>query len=142
MIGKRNKILISQEGTETDEKNDEKQWEGNSVEANPACFHGGDLTVTGKHAEGEKRSEQNSIGKGPLKNYFRKLIEEIEKDKVKRGLVFDEEIHLLQEKDDHINEDQTGQAQAEDLQEFPDDISMKDAVTFKHLQKTPSTSAE
>ena len=77
MIGEWDKIFVSQEWTETNEKDDEKQWEGNSVEANPPCFHGGDLTVSRERTEGEKRREQNSVGKGPLENHFRDLIEEV-----------------------------------------------------------------
>jgi len=61
---------------------------------------------------------------------------------VERGLVSDEEIHFLEEEDDDIDEEQAAQAQAEDLQVFPYDISMKDTVTFKHFQKALSTSAE
>jgi hypothetical protein len=43
---------------------------------------------------------------------------------VERGLVSNEEIHLLEEEDDDIDEKQAAQAQAKDLQVFPYDISM------------------
>jgi hypothetical protein len=89
--------------------------------------------MPGEGTEGEEGGKQHPVRKGPLENNLWSLIEEVEKDKVERGLMFDKDIYLLEEKDDHIDEEKAGQAQAEDLQIFPDDISMKDTVTFKHL---------
>jgi hypothetical protein len=47
--------------------------------------------------------------------------------------MFDESIYLLEEKDNDVDEEQAAQTQTEDLQIFPNDISMKDTVTIKHL---------
>ena len=96
--------------------------------------------MSGERSEGEEGSEQNGVGKGPLENHLRDLIEEVQKNKVKGALYLTKRFHLLEEEDNDIDEDQAAQAQAEDLQIFPDDISMKDTVTFKHLlQKALST---
>jgi hypothetical protein len=66
--------------------------------------------VTGEGPEREKDGKQYRIGKGPLKDHFGDLIEEVFEDEEERGLVFDEDIHLLEEEDDDIDEDQTAQA--------------------------------
>jgi hypothetical protein len=89
--------------------------------------------MPGECTKGEEGGEQQTVGKGPLENDLWSLIEEVEKDKGERSLMFDKEIYLLEEKDNHVDEEQAAQAQAEDLQIFPDDISMKDTVIFKHL---------
>jgi hypothetical protein len=88
--------------------------------------------MPGECAKGEEGGEQHPVGEGPLENDLWSLIEKVEKDKVERSLMFDKEIYLLEEKDNHVDEEEAGQAKAEDLQIFPDDISMKDTVTFKH----------
>jgi hypothetical protein len=96
--------------------------------------------VPGEHPQGEERSEQNPIGKSPLKNHLWNLIEEVEKDKMDRGFVFDELTYPLEEKYNDIDEEQAAQAQTEDIEIFPYDVSMEDAVIFKHLQKNLSIS--
>ncbi len=53
-----------------------------------------------------------------------------------------EHVHLLEEDHDDVDQDQTTQAQAEDLQVFPYHVSVKGSMTMKHLQQALSTSAE
>jgi hypothetical protein len=71
--------------------------------------------MAGERSKGEEGSEQDGVGKSPLENDLRDLIEEVQKDNGERGIVFDEEIHLLEEEDDDVDEDQAAQAQAEDI---------------------------
>jgi hypothetical protein len=61
---------------------------------------------------------------------------------VKRGLVFNKKIYLLEKEDDYVDENQAAQAQAKDFQIFPDNILMKNAVALKYLQKDLSTFVE
>jgi hypothetical protein len=66
--------------------------------------------VPGERAESEKGSKKNGIGKGPLEYHLGDLKEEVLEYQVERGLVFDEEIHLLEEEDNYIDKDQAAQA--------------------------------
>jgi len=77
-----------------------------------------------------------------LKGCFRNLIEEVFEHHVEGGLIFGEKFHLLEEEDDDIDKDQAAQAQAEDLEVFSYEISMKDTMTLKHLPKSLSVSVE
>jgi len=47
-----------------------------------------------------------------LKGDFRNLIEDILEDQIERGLIFDKKVHLLEEEDDDIDQDEAAQAQA------------------------------
>jgi hypothetical protein len=141
-VGERDKVIIPEEGKETNKEDNENQRESDTIEADPPRFKSSDLAMAGEHAEGEEGSQQNRIGDRPLEGCFWNLIEEVFEHQIKRSLISMEEIHLLEEEDDHINQNQTAQAQAEDLQVFPYDISMKDTITFKHSQKTFSNSVE
>ena len=96
--------------------------------------------MAGERAESEEGAQQSRVGDRPLKCRFRNLIEEVFEHQVKGSLKSIEKIHLLEEQDSDIDQHQTAQAQGEDLQVFPYDISMKDAVAFKHFQKTLSIS--
>jgi hypothetical protein len=80
--------------------------------------------VTGECPKGEKGREQYRIRKSPLKDHLWDLVEEVFKDEKKRGLMFDEKIHFLEEEDDHIDEDQSAQAEKEYLQIFSGDITV------------------
>jgi hypothetical protein len=75
-----------------------------------------------------------------LEDHLGDLIEEIFEDEEERGLMFDEEIHLLKKEDDHIDEDQTAQTENEDLQIFTDNITVQNPIAFKHLRRVLSTS--
>jgi hypothetical protein len=97
--------------------------------------------MTGEGAQGEKGGKENRIGKGPLKDHFRNLKDEVLKNKEKRGLMLDENIHFLKEEDDDIDEDQTAQTETEDLEIFTYDIAVKHMVTFNHLQRILSMSS-
>jgi hypothetical protein len=59
-----------------------------------------------------------------LKDDLWDLVEEVFKDEEEGGLMFDECIHFLEEKDDHIDEDQSAQTEKEDFQIFTDDITV------------------
>jgi hypothetical protein len=109
LVRVRNKVFITKERTKTDKKGNEKQRQGDSIEAESTRLHGYDLAVPGECAECKKDAEQNRIGKNPLKNDFRNPKQEIFKDQIEWGLMFDNEIHLLEKKNDHINEDQATQ---------------------------------
>jgi hypothetical protein len=89
--------------------------------------------MAGERSKGKEGSEQDGVGKSPLEDDLRNLVKEIQKDNGERSIIFDEEIHLLEEEDNDVDEDQAAQAQAEDIQILPDDISMENTVTFKHL---------
>jgi hypothetical protein len=65
--------------------------------------------VSGKPAKCEKGGEQNRIGENPLEDHFWNSIKEVFKDQIEWRLVFDDEIHLLEKENDHINEDQAAQ---------------------------------
>jgi hypothetical protein len=142
LVGEGDDVIVSQEGKKTDDEDDENERKGNTVEADPARFKGGDLAVAGESAEGQKGAQESRIGDRPLKGRLRNLIEEVFEHQVKRGLMFIEEVHLLEEEDNDIDQDQAAQAQGEDLEVFPYDISMKDPVAFKHLRKALSISVE
>jgi FtsZ-binding cell division protein ZapB len=77
-----------------------------------------------------------------LKDHLWDPAEEVFEDQIERGLMLDEEIHFLKEENDRIEEDQTAQAQTEDLQIFTNDISVEDPVTFKHLRRAFSIYVE
>jgi hypothetical protein len=67
-----------------------------------------------------------------LKHDFGDLIGDVFKDEIEGGLILDEDVHLLEKENDHIDEDEAAQAQAEDLQKFPNDIPVKNPAVFKH----------
>jgi hypothetical protein len=50
-----------------------------------------------------------------LKDHLWDPAEEVFEDQIERGLMLDEEIHFLKEENDRIEEDQTAQAQTENL---------------------------
>jgi hypothetical protein len=102
-------VFITKERTKTDEEGNEKERQGDSIEAQPTCLHGDNLAVSGEGAECQKDAEQNRIGKNPLKDDFRNPAQEIFKDQIEWGLIFDNEVHLLEKENDHINEDQAAQ---------------------------------
>jgi hypothetical protein len=110
LVGKGDQIIISEEGKETNDEDDENQWGDDTIEANPSCLKSNDLTMTGEFAEGDEGSEQNGIGNSPLKDYFRNLIEEVFEYQGERGLIFNEMIDPLEEEDNDIDEDQTTQS--------------------------------
>jgi len=112
LVGKRDEVFVAQKGEESDEKCNKEQRECDSVEAHPACFHSGDLTMPGKHAKSEKGGQQHCIGKGPLKSHFWNLVEKVLEYEMERSPMFDEEIHLLEKEDDDIDKDQTAKGQA------------------------------
>jgi hypothetical protein len=89
--------------------------------------------MSGKVAQGEKGGKQNRIGQGPFKDDFGYLIGDVFKDEIEGGLIFDEDIHLLEKENDDIDEDQTAQTQAEGLQKFSNDIPVENSVIFKHF---------
>jgi hypothetical protein len=62
-----------------------------------------------EHAEGEKGGEQDRVGKSKLKGYLRDLIEDVLKDKIEGGPIFNEIIHPLEEEHNDVNEDQAAQ---------------------------------
>jgi hypothetical protein len=94
--------------------------------------------MPGEHAEGKEGCEQNAIGKGPLENHLRDFIEEVLKYEIKRGLILNKEIHLLNEENDHIDEDEAAQTESENLQIFTNGIPMEDPMALKHLRRVPS----
>jgi hypothetical protein len=140
LVGKGDEIIVPEEGKETNDKNNEDEGESDAIKANPAGFKGSDLAMTGERAEGQQGTQKSCIGDRPLECGFRNLIKEVFEHQVKGSLVFIEKVHLLEEEDDDIDQHQTAQAQGEDLQVFANDISMKDAVAFKHLQPSFSIS--
>jgi len=109
LVRVRNKVFVPKEGTKTDEEGNEKQWQGDSIEADSTRLHGYNLAVPGENSECKKDAEQNRIGKNPLKDDFWNPIQEIFEDQIEWGLIFDDEIYLLEKKNDHINEDQAAQ---------------------------------
>jgi hypothetical protein len=141
-VGERDEVIVPEKGKKTNDEDNENQRKGDTIEADPPCFKSSDLAMTGERAEGEEGGQQNRIGDRPLEGCFRDLIEEVFEHQVKRSLISMEEIHLLKEEDDNIDQDQTAQAQAENLQVFPYNISMNDTITFKHFQKAFSNSVE
>jgi hypothetical protein len=98
--------------------------------------------MSGEGAEGEKRSKQDRIRQGPFKGHFGYLIRDVFKDEIEGGLIFDEDIHFLEKENDNIDEGQAAQAQAEELQEFSNDIPVENPVALKHFRRNPSTSVE
>jgi hypothetical protein len=66
--------------------------------------------VSGKCAKCEKGCKKYGIRKGPLKSDIGDLEEEIFEDQIERSLVFRKLIHLLEEEDHNIDQDQTAQA--------------------------------
>ena len=46
LVSIRDKVLIAQEGEKTDHEGKEKQREGDSIEADPACLHSCDFTMS------------------------------------------------------------------------------------------------
>jgi hypothetical protein len=111
LVGHRNKGLVAQEGNQTDKESKKKQWEGDSIETNSSCLHSSDLIVSREYAKGEESGEENCIRKSPLEGDLWNFIEEVFEDQVERGLIFDKEIHSLEEEDNDIDEDQATQTQ-------------------------------
>jgi hypothetical protein len=95
--------------------------------------------VTGEVSQGQERREQDSIWQCPLEDHFGNLIEEVFKDEKERGLMLDEGIHLLEEEDDDIDEDQPAETEKKCLQVFTNDITVKNPIAFKHLRRALST---
>jgi hypothetical protein len=62
--------------------------------------------MAGKHPESKKSGQKNSIRKSPLKDNLRGLVKQIFKDEDKRGLILNENAHLLEKEEDNIDEDQ------------------------------------
>jgi hypothetical protein len=52
LVGEGNEVLIAQKREETDDEGKKKQWESDSIEADPICLHGGDLAMAGERTEG------------------------------------------------------------------------------------------
>jgi hypothetical protein len=140
MIGEGDKVIVSKEGEETNDKDNENERKRNTIEADPARLESSDLAMAGERAESEEGAQESRIGDRPLECGFRNLIEEVFEHQVKGSVIPVEKVHLLEEEDNDIDQHQTAQAQCEDLQVFPYDISMKDAVVFKHLQNNLSIS--
>ena len=67
-----------------------------------------------------------------MKNDLRDFVEEIDEDQVEGSVILAEEIHFLEKQHDHIDEDQTAQAQAKYLQKLASDIAMERPVMIKH----------
>jgi len=62
LVGVRDEVLIAQKRTETDEKGDKEQREGDSIKADSPRFERRDLTVSGKVSKAEKGGKQYGIG--------------------------------------------------------------------------------
>jgi hypothetical protein len=105
LVGKGDEVVVSEEGQETDEKDDENQGKGDPIKANSAGLKGSDLAVAGKGAQSEEGAQQSCIGDRPLKGGFRDLIEKVFEHQVERRLKSVEKIHLLEEEDNDINQD-------------------------------------
>ncbi len=140
MVGEGDEVIVSKKREETNDKDNENERESNPIEADPARFKSSDLAMAGERAESEEGTQQSRVGDRPLKCRFRNLIEEVFEHQVEGGMIFIEETHLLEEEDDDVNQHQAAQAQGEELQIFPDDISMKDTVAFRHPQPSFSIS--
>jgi hypothetical protein len=110
LVGKGDEVIVSKEGQETNDKDDENERKGNPIEANPARLKSSDLAVAGEGAESEEGAQEGCVGDGPLKGGFRDLIEKVFEHQVERCLESIEKIHLLEEEDNGINQDQTAQA--------------------------------
>ena len=110
LVGKGDEVVVSEEGQETNKKDDENQRKGNPIEANPSCLKGRDLAVAGKGAQSEEGAQESCIGDRPLKGGFRDLIEKVFEHQIERRLKSIEKVHLLEEEDNDINQDQTAQA--------------------------------
>jgi hypothetical protein len=109
LIRKWDEILITQKGKKADDKSENEQGKCDSIETDATCFHRGDLTISGEHAEDKEGREQNSIGKGPLKDHFWDLVKEVHKYQIKGSPIFNDKIYLLEEEDNDINEDHAAQ---------------------------------
>src|SRR5512136_471145 len=134
MVGQGDEVIISEEGEEADDEHNENQREGETIEANSSCFKSSDLTVAGEGAEGEECAKENRVRDRPLKGGCGNHIEKIFEHQVEGCLVSIKKTHLLEEEHHDIDKDQTAQAQAKDLQVFPYHVSVKNAMTIKHLQ--------
>jgi hypothetical protein len=110
LVGERDEVIVSKEGQETNNKDDEDERKGNPIEANAARLESSDLAVAGEGAESEEGAQKSCIGDRPLKGSFRDLIEKVFEHQVERRLKPIEKIHLLEEEDNSINQDQTAQA--------------------------------
>jgi len=110
LVGKGDEVIVSKEGEKTNDKDDENQRKGDPIEANPARLKGSDLAVAGEGAEGEEGAQESCVGDRPLKGGFRDLVEKVFEHQVERRLKPVEKVHLLEEEDNDINQDQTAQA--------------------------------
>jgi len=133
-------VIVSKERKKANHKDNEDERKGNTIEADPARFECRDLAMAGKRAEGQQGAQESCIGDRPLKCRLWNLIEKVLEHQVEGSLISIEKSHLLEEEDDDIDQDQAAQAQGEELQIFPDDISMKDTVAFRHPQLSFSIS--
>jgi hypothetical protein len=132
LVGERDQVFIPEKGNKADEKGDEEKGLNNPIEAYPSGLKGRDLAVPGEGAECKEGGNQYGVGKGAIKGDFREFVEKIFENQVEGGLVSDEQVHLLEKEDDHINEDQTAQAKAENLEVFAGDIAVEGPVVFRH----------
>jgi len=110
LVGKGDEVIVSEEGQETNDKDDENERKGNPIEANPARLKSSDLAVAGEGAESEEGAQKSCVGDRPLKGGLWDLIEKVFEHQVERRLKPIEKIHLLEEEDNGINQDQTAQA--------------------------------
>jgi hypothetical protein len=110
LVGEGDEVIVSEERQETNDQDDENERKGNPIEANPARLKGSDLAVAREGAESEEGAQEGCIGDCPLKSGFRDLIEKVFEHQVERCLKSIEKIHLLEEEDNDVNQDQTAQA--------------------------------
>jgi hypothetical protein len=106
LAGKGDEVFVTYEGKETDDEGKQEEWECYSIKADTTRLHRSDLTMAGKHPESKKSGQKNSIRKSPLKDHLRGLVKQIFKDEDKRGLILNENAHLLEKEEDNIEEDQ------------------------------------
>ena len=135
LVGEGDQVLIAQEGEETDQQGNEKEGKSNPIETDPSRFQGGDLAVARERPQGKKGRQKNRIRKSPLKSHFGDLVEEVFEDQIERGLISDEEVQLLQEENNHVDEDEAAQAQAENPEILAGNISAKDSMPIEHSRK-------
>jgi hypothetical protein len=110
LVGEGDEVIVSEEGKETNDKDNENERKGNTIEADPARFKSSDLAMAGERAESEEGAQESRIGDRPLKCGFWNLIEEVFEHQVKGSLISIEKIHLLEEEDNDIDQHQTAQA--------------------------------
>jgi len=52
-----------------------------------------------------------------------RFIEEVQQDERERGLMFNKQVYLLKEEDNHIDQDEAAQAETEDLEKLSKNIA-------------------